>query len=179
MKKIIALVIILVLAAAGYFGYGYILDKNVTDSSCWTEFQNAEFKVTLPKNMKSSDKLYYTSSGQEQIAFYQSSKVCFSVAKIPYSVNESLKQLDIEHYLSNIKINDKSLDLIPINDGFYYSMKKETSGMFKNTNEVFVIEGMFKGENAVYSATIQCRADDRGKYEDSMLKWLESFELMD
>ncbi|GEM_PF-1988799 len=179
MKKIIALVIVLVLAAAGYFGYGYMLDKNVTDSSRWTEFQNSEFKVTLPKNMKSSDKLYHTSSGQEQIAFYQSKKACFSVAKIPYSANESLKKLDIEQYLSNMTINGKELDLIPVNDGFYYSRTKEASDVFKNTKEVFVIEGMFKGKNAVYSVAIQCRADDRGKYEDSMLKWLESFTLKD
>lgn len=178
MKKIIISVIItLVCAAAGYFGYGYMLEKNITDSSRWDTFYNDEFSVDLPKDMKSSDKLFHTSDGQKQIAFYHNSKACFSVAKIPYSVNSALKDLDLEKYFSKITVNGEHLTLFPINGGFYYTSTKKNSGSFKKTDEVFEIEGAFKGKNAVYSVVIQCRVEDRDKYEESMLKWLESFEL--
>lgn len=178
MKKIIISVIItLVCAAAGYFGYGYMLEKNITDSSRWNTFYNDEFSVDLPKDMKSSDKLFHTSSGQKQIAFYHNSKACFSVAKLPYSVNAALKDMDIEKYFSKITVNGEHLTLFPINGGFYYTSTKKNSSSFKKTDEVFEIEGAFKGKNAVYSVVIQCRLEDKDKYEESMLKWLESFEL--
>lgn len=98
---------------------------------------------------------------------------------MPYSVNESLRKLNIENFFSSWTIDGKSLNPIKINDGFYYSMEKETSGVFKNTSNIFVIEGIFKGENAVYSVAIQCRTKDNNKYEDAMIKWLESFEIKD
>lgn len=178
MKKIIISVIItLVFAAAGYFGYGYMLDKNITDSSHWKKFYNDEFSVVLPKNMESSDKLFHTSDGQKQIAFYHNSRACFSVAKLPYSVNAALKDIDIEKYFSKITVNGEHLTLFPINGGFYYTSIKKSSGSFKKTEDVFEIEGAFKGKTAVYSVVIQCRLEDKDEYEDPMLKWLESFEL--
>lgn len=178
MKKIIiSLIITLVCAAAGYFGYGYMLDKNITDSSRWKKFYNDEFSVDLPKNMESSDKLLYSSNGQKQIAFYHNSKALFSVAKLPYSTNEALKDLDIEKYFSKITINGEKPALIPINDGFYYTIIKNNAGAFKKKEDIFEIEGTFKGKTAIYSVVIQCRLEDKDDYEDSMLKWLESFEL--
>ena len=153
------------------------MDKKISDSSEWSETGNSEFTVKLPESMKSSSNLYYTSDGQEQIAYYYNSKVGFSVAKIPYSVNENLKNIDIKSYLGNITINGKSLDVKPVNSGYYYAMDTESSGYFKDTKKVFKMEGAFKGENAFYSVVIQCRERDRNDYEDSMTEWLKSFEL--
>jgi len=177
MKKIITIIIIAVLATAGYFGYDYYMNMKITDSSEWSETGNSEFTVKLPENMKSSSNLYYTSDGQEQIAYYHNSKIGFSVAKIPYSVNENLKNIDIESYFGNLKINGEKLNLKPVNNGYYYSRQMEMSGIFKDTKKIFKMEGMFKNDNAVYSVVIQCRKRDRKDYEDSMLEWLQSFEL--
>lgn len=177
MKKIITILVIAVLVTAGYFGYDTVMDKNITSSSHWTETGTSEFTVNLPDSMKSSSKLYTVSTGQEQIAYYSNSKACFSVAKLPYSVNENLKNIDIESYFGNFKINDEKINIKPINDGYYYSRQTELSGIFKDTKKVFKMEGMFKGDNAIYSVVIQCRERDRKDYEDSMTEWLESFKL--
>lgn len=177
MKKIITLIIIAVLATAGYFGYDYAINQKINDVSEWSETGNSEFTVMLPEGMKSDSNLYYTSDGQEQIAYYYNSKAGFSVAKIPYSVNKNLKNIDIKSYLGNITINGKSLDIKPVNSGYYYAMELESSGYFKDTKKVFKMEGVFKGENAFYSVVIQCRGRDRKDYEDSMTEWLKSFEL--
>lgn len=177
MKKIITVIVIAVLATAGYSGYDYTMDKSINDASEWSETGTSEFTVTLPENMKSSSNLYYTSDGQEQIAYYYNSKAGFSVSKIPYSVNENLKNIDIKSYMGNLTINGKSLDVKPINDGYYYVIQTQSSGYFKDTKSVFKMEGAFKGENAFYSVVIQCRERDRKDYEDSMTEWLNSFEL--
>lgn len=176
MKKIITVIIIAGLATAGYFGYDYTMDKSITDNSKWVENVNSEFTVKLPESMKSSSKLYSVSTGEEQIAFYENSKVAFSVTKLPYSVNENLKNIDLESYLGNIKINDEKINLKPVNDGYYYSRQKKSS-FFKDTDDVFIIESVFKGDNAIYSVAIQCRERDRNDYESSMVEWLESFKL--
>ena len=176
MKKLATVIIIAVLAAAGYFGYDYVMDKNITNNSAWSETGNSEFTVTLPESMKSSSKLYSVSTGEEQIAFYENSKVAFSVAKIPYSVNENLKNIDLASYLGNISINGEKINVKPVNDGYYYSSLKKSS-FFKDSDNVFVIESMFKGNDAVYSVAIQCRERDRNDYENSMIEWLESFKL--
>ena len=176
MKKIITIIIIAILATAGYFGYDYMMDNSITNTSEWSETGNSEFTVKLPENMKSSSKLYSVSTGEEQIAFYENSKVAFSVAKLPYSINENLKNIDLKTYLGNIQINGEKINLISVNDGYYYSTLKKSS-FFKGNDEVFVIESMFKGDNAIYSVAIQCRERDRKDYEDSMIEWLKSFKL--
>lgn len=177
MKKLLTVIIVVVCGVLCFFGYNYISEKNITDSSKWVEFDNSEFTVTLPENMKSSSKLYTVSTGQEQIAFYENSDSCFSVAKLPYSQNEALKNIDIKDYFKNLQINGQSITMFPVNDGYYYSRQVNSSGIFDNTSDIFVIEGVFKGETAVYSVVIQCRLSDKDTYEDSMLKWLESFKL--
>ncbi|MDE6780196.1 MAG: hypothetical protein K2J40_01870 [Ruminococcus sp.] len=177
MKKIITIIIVAVLAAAGYFGYDYTMDKKMTNPSEWSQTGNSEFTVNLPEDMKSGSNLWHTSDGQEQIAYYYNSKAGFSVAKLPYSVNGNLKNIDIKSYLENITINNVKLDIKPVNNGYYYSTVKKSSGTFKNTDKVFTIESIFKGDDAVYSVAIQCRESDRNNYEASMLEWLKSFEL--
>lgn len=177
MKKIITAIIITVLATAGYFGYNYTMESKITDSSKWSQTGNAEFSVKLPDNMESGSNLWYTSDGQEQIAYYYNSKVGFSVAKLPYSVNENFKNIDIKNYLGNITVNNEKPDVKPVNDGYYYSIVKKSSETFSDTDNVFTVESIFKGDSAIYSVAIQCRERDRKNYEDSMIEWLKSFEL--
>lgn len=177
MKKIITVIIIAVIVTAGYFGYDYTMNQKINNVSEWSETGNSEFTVKLPENMKSSSNLYYTSDGQEQIAYYYNTKIGFSVVKLPYSVNENLKNIDIKSYLGNRKINGEKVDLKSTNDGYYYSRQTELSGVFKDTKKIFTMEGMFKGDNAIYSVVIQCRGRDKKDYEDSMTEWLNSFEL--
>ena len=177
MKKITTVIIIAVLATAGYFGYDYAMDKSITNNSAWSETGNSEFTVKLPESMKSSSNLFYTSDGQEQIAFYENSKVDFSVVKIPYSVNENLKNIDVKSYLENLKINGNSIDAKAVNGGYYYAISRELKGYFQDTKKVFEIDGMFKGENAFYNVEIHCRERDRNDYENYMIEWLESFKL--
>lgn len=177
MKKIIIAVIVVICFSVGFFGYKYFTKIDVTDSSKWEYVYNDEFTVKLPENMEASDNLFYTSTGQKQIAFYQNSEVCFSVAKIPFSTNEALKTIDIKTFCQNIEINGKKLDIIPVNDGYYYTTDRETENVFENTSSIFSIEGIFKGNDAIYSVAIQCRKEDKIEYKSSMIEWLESFEL--
>lgn len=177
MKKLIIPIAVAVCGVGGFFGYNHSIDKGITDSSKWTEVGNGEFIARIPDNMESESRLLSTSAGQEQIAYYSNSKTAFSVAKIPFSANKALESIDLESYCNNLEINGKKLNITPINDGFYYSCVKNSSGVFKNTDSIFVIEGIFRGDSAVYSVAVQCRAEDKNSYEDSMTEWLESFRL--
>ena len=177
MKKIIICSLIILCVFAGFLSYKHFMKHDITDGSKQEYVYNDEFTAKIPDNMKSSDKLYYSSSGEEQIAFYQNSEACFSVAKIPFSTNQSLKTIDLKTFYSKIEINCEKLNMIPINNGYYYDIDKKAKNVFDNTENVFSIEDVFKGDEAVYSVVIQCRKEDKAEYKDSMLKWLESFEL--
>lgn len=177
MKKIITAAVVFLIAFAGFSGYRYFSEKKTTDSSKWEYVHNDEFTAEIPSNMKSASNLYYTSDGQEQIAFYQNSEACFSVAKIPFSKNEALKTVDLKSFYSKIEINGEKLDILPVNDGYYYTTDMKSKNLFDDTEEVFSMEGVFKGDDAVYSVVIQCRKEDKAEYRNSMLKWLESFEI--
>lgn len=178
MKKVIIFIVIAVVAAAaGVFVFFNSIEKNMTDSSKLKTFSHAEFTVKLPQNMKPKKNLYTVSTGEEEIAYYSNTQACCSISKIPYSANEYLKDMDIEKYCQNLKINGESITIYPVGDGFYYYRDVEASNIFKNTTELFNIEAIFKGENAVYSIVTQCRAADKAKYKDIMISWIETFQL--
>lgn len=175
MKKAIIFVAVILCIAGVILGIKAFSKDQTTDSSKWKTVSHAEFTVTLPKNMKSSSKLYDTSFGEEQIALYSNSEVTFSVAKIPYSYNANLKDIDIKKYINALSIDDVKMEAKPIGNGYYYATNRNASPAPEDKDKLFTIEALYKGTDAMYSVSTYCEAVDRSKYEASMLKWAESF----
>lgn len=176
MKKVIIIVVTVLCLAGIILGIKAFSKDQTTDSSKWVTVTHSEFTVTLPKNMKSSSRLYDTSFGEEQVASYSTSDVYFSVAKIPYSYNAKLKDIDIEKYIRSISIDGEKLSPKSIGDGYYYSTNRNASPAPEDKDKLFAIEALFKGTDAMYSVSTYCKTTDRSKYEASMLKWVESFK---
>ena len=127
-------------------------------------------KGLLPEALESTNDLYYTSTGTEQIACYVKENVGFSVAKLPMS-SDRIQRLDLKKYISSLEINGEKLEAIEINDGYYCVKNGDSS------DDYFKIEAIFKGKNEVYSVVASCIMADKSKYEESMIKWIESFTL--
>lgn len=177
MKRIIIIAAVIICAVSVFFGIKAFSKDQTTDSSKWRIVTHSEFTVTLPKNMKSSDNLFTTSFGEEQVASYSNSKVTFSVAKIPYSYNANLKNIDIEKYINSFSIDGEKMSAKSIGNGYYYSSYRNASTTPEDEDKIFNIEAFFKGSDAMYSISTYCEAADRSKYEASMLKWVESFNV--
>lgn len=175
MKKVIIFIAIIVCLAGVILGIKAFSGNQTTDSSKWRIVTHSEFTVTLPKNMKSSSKLYDTSFGEEQIAMYSNSDVALSVAKISYSYNSKMKDIDLKKYINSISIDGEKMSAKSIGNGYYYSTYRNASPAPEDEDKLFVIEALFKGSDAMYSVSTYCDRADRSKYEASMLKWVESF----
>lgn len=175
MKKIIIIAAVILCAVGIFFGVRALSKDQTTDSSKWETVYHSEFSVTLPKNMKSSDKLFTTSFGEEQIAMYSNSDVTFSVAKIPYSYNPNLKDIDIKTFMSSISVDNEKITPIAIGDGYYSASYRNSSP--NNEGDLFNIEAIFKGSDAIYGIATSCDTTKRSDYEASMLEWIESFRI--
>lgn len=175
MKKIIIIAAVIICAVGIFFGVRALSKDQTTDSSKWETVYHSEFSVTLPRNMKSSDKLFTTSFGEEQIALYSNPDVTFSVAKIPYSYNPNLKDIDIKAFMSNISVDNEKITPIAIGDGYYPTTNRNSSP--DNKGDIFNIEAIFKGSDAIYSISTSCDITKRSEYEAPMLEWIESFRV--
>lgn len=175
-KGLTILGIIITIAVCGLLVFALISENTVdlTDSSEWHYVTHSEFKAKLPKDFESSDNLYYTSTGSEQIACYSYKDIVFSVATLPMS-SDLIEKLDLEKYISNWEINGEKLEPIELNGGYYYTRTRNSST--DKTNDIFQAEALFKGKNKVYNVIVYCPMDDKAKYEESMQKWIESFTL--
>lgn len=177
MKKAITVIVIIVIAlgvfAVGYFG----IDYTNTNSKFWEKVTKSEFSMTIPKTMKEGSG-YDTSTGQESVAYFSNTKAAVSISKIKYSVNPDLENIDLKEYFDGKSINGQKLVPVKVNDGYYatYTNKGGSIGSKKSV-DVYSMEALFKGKDALYSVKVCCMMDDRKDYEKSMLEWLESFEL--
>lgn len=177
MKKILAIPgTIITIAVCGLIVYAMISENTVdlTDASDWHYVTHSDFEAKLPKALESSDNLYYTSTGSEQIACYSYEDMVFSVATLPMS-SDLIEKLDLEKYISNLEINGEKLEPIELNGGYHYTRTRNSSA--DKTNDIFQAEALFKGKNKVYNVIVYCPMEDKAKYEESMQKWIESFTI--
>ncbi len=177
MKKILAILgTIITIAVCGLIVFTVISENTVdlTDTSDWHYVTHSDFEAKLPKALESSDNLYYTSTGSEQIACYSYEDMVFSVATLPMS-SDLIEKLNLEKYISNLEINGEKLEPIELNGGYYYTRTRNSSA--DKTNDIFQVEALFKGKNKVYNVIVYCPMEDKAKYEESMQKWIESFTL--
>lgn len=163
--------------AAIIFGLISTNSVDITDSSKWRYVTHDEFSVRLPEALEPSTKLYNTSWGSEQIACYSCDDIVFSVAKQPYSGNSNLESVDLKKYIDNIKIDGEKLEPIAVNNGYYYKTKRNSSPAPEDSDNIFQIEALFKGDDAIYSVATNCKMEDKAEYEESMVKWVEGFSL--
>lgn len=86
--------------------------------------------------------------------------------------SSDLSRLDLKTYLNNLTINGEPVNPVEVNGGYYYRAKGSAS-----SGDIFRIDAIFKNDNAVYSISTGCPALERAQYEQSMIKWVESFTL--
>lgn len=174
MKKIILISVSVIAAAICAVIIFMVASANkidLNDSSKWVNVSHSEFSVKLPEALESSTQLYSTSLGTEQIACYSKDEVFFSVAKKGMS-SADISRLDLKTYLNNLTINGEPVNPVEVNGGYYYRAKGSNS-----SGEIFRIDAIFKNDSAVYSVSTGCPALERTQYEESMIKWIESFYL--
>ena len=179
-KKIIALILTLLIlggATAFFFIRHSMQEKAMTDRDKWETFTHAEFTVTLPKTMKEIDDFTLTDNSMTPVAAYSTKKAGFGVSKIAYSGNyAALKDMNIKNILEKLTFNGSTLMPESTGNGGYYVTYSQKITEKGESATYYFVEALFKGENAMYSATATCRGDHLQELKPYMVQWISSFQ---
>lgn len=167
-----SLIVILIIIA---LGIGFYFFKN---SLCYTvpafyhEVSTSDFTMKIPSALKKE-----SSTDSDTVAFYTSEKAAVNITKIDYSVNPALESIELKDFGDYAALGGFDGDFTYKDDFVYTSYNDSASGVMGDTQDCYVIEALYKGDDALWSVNAYCRVGDKAEFEDSLLKWVESFEL--
>ncbi len=178
-KKILAIVLTLLViggAAGGFFFRRWYREKALTDKDKWTTVTHAEYTVTLPKTMQEIQDFSFADNSMTPLTAYSTGKAGFSVGKLDYTGGyERLKDLDVEGILEKMKFGGSTLLPEKTASGGYYVTYSQNVTENGTSKLYYFIEGIYKGKNAMYSATAVCGAEDLSELKPYMIEWIDSF----
>lgn len=174
-KFVWILLAVVLLGAGGYFFSHFMDSRNLVNEDTWHEVSGSGYTVTIPKALKKSDKTLQTSSGYKVIGFYTSTEAAFSVAT---TSSEGLSTDDLMLYFSNYSIDGQKLEPKKLKDDMiYFEYTRTQKDVIKKSDNLFIVDAMCVVDDKIYEAYAYCANEDKDKYRDSMIKWVESFEV--
>lgn len=171
-RALVSIIIIVVIAAVG-FGYQYY--KNVfslTHSGTYKEVSGSGFTMNIHRTLKKE-----SSSDKDIVAFYTSEKAAVNISKLNYSDNPGIESVSIDEYASLAEAGGFDGEFKKDGDLVYACYYDSAIGTLKEKQKCYVIEGLIKGDDAIWSVNAYCLSSDKEKYEDALLEWVKSFEL--
>ena len=182
------ILLVLVLGVAGFFGYKKLLEKSITDESTWHNVTGDGYSITVPKTLKKGEMLTVGDSDIKLVDFYTSQDVGFDVCVCQYTEEEKaiLGGLSVQEVFNiytadgrrTRKINDQELKF-KVREGknyFYAGVNRHCINHIGKTDEVYYIEAIFPYKDCYYQVDVYCAETDKDKYEETLLKWLDSFD---
>ncbi|WP_124098523.1 zinc ribbon domain-containing protein [Ruminococcus sp. Marseille-P6503] len=170
-----ALASILVVVVIALAGLGYTYYKNMyslTHSSTYKEVSESEFTMKIPRTLKKD-----SSGDSESVAFYTSEMAAVNIVKYDYSTNPEMELISPEDYMSLAEVGSFDGEFKKDGDLVYACYNDSTVGTLGDTQECYVIEGLFKGDDAMWSVNAYCLSKNKEDYEDALIEWVKSFKL--
>lgn len=173
MPRALVTIIVIIVTALATFGYQYYKNVlSITNSTFYHEVSTADFTMEIPKSLKKD-----STSENGVVAFYTSEKAAVNICKLSYSENPALKSIELKDFPAYAKIGGFTSDFTIEDDLIYASYNDTATSVLGKKQECYVIEGIYKGDDALWSVNAYCRVSDKEKYEDALLEWIKSFEL--
>ena len=186
----IVVVILVVLVVAGFFGYQGYLNKSMTDESKWITISGSGYSIKAPKAMKKGDMVQVLDEDAKLLDFYTSREAGFDVSVYHYTADEKklLSGMGAQEYLATITLGGKRTRKVNGQDVTYevregknyiYSngIKLHRQNYVRKSDDIYYIEAMFPYEDGYYQVNVYCAESDKSKYEDVLMKWLDSFTV--
>ena len=74
-------------------------------------------------------------------------------------------------------VNGQPLDPKELGDKIYVEFPATKDGYIEVTDLLWEVDATLVTQNAVYEIEVYCPEQDKDIYRDSMVKWIESFEV--
>lgn len=177
-----------VIGIIAFFVYKMIIGRELTDEKGWKKFETDSFSITMPDVLKESDKINESDPDYTRLGFYTSEKIAVYVSKA--ELNEEEKSVVKTHGIDAIRksmmqegseqmINGQKLSPKQLGDMIYVEFPATKDGYIEVTDLLWEVDATIVTEQALYEVEIYCPEVDKDIYRESMLKWLESFEVKD
>lgn len=165
--------VVIVLAAAFGVAKAFVLKDgySITHDGSWREVSHSEVSITIPKTMK-LDKDRSVKKDNTEAVYYKNTKAEVRIGKTGYPDPEKLKKVDLEEIVTKNAEKQGNSAVKKINNGYYFTYVGKEKTQTHYSLLAFFIEG-----DAIYDVEVSCLLGDKDKFEDSMVKWLESFEI--
>ena len=175
-----------VIGIIAFFVYKMIVGRELTDEKGWKKFETDSFSITMPDVLKESDKISETDPDYKKLGFYTSEKIAVYVTKA--ALNEEEKAVVKKSGIDAIKKNmikqgakqtivGQPIDPKELGDAIYVEFAVTKDGYIDVTDLLWEVDATIVTEEALYEVEIYCPEVDKDIYRESMLKWLESFEV--
>ena len=184
----IILVLLMLVAAGGLFYYRNYLKASLTDESKWGTISGSGYSIKAPKLMKKGDMLTVGSEESKLLDFYTCEEMGFDVSVYNYSADEKKMygDLDAKAYLAAYKLSGRVQKIngqelkFQVREGenyLYAGYNVHRPNHVGKSDDVYFIEAMFPSKDGYYLVDAYCAESDKGKYEEYLLKMLDSFEI--
>ena len=183
---LIILAMAVVIGIIAFIVYKVIIGRDLTDEKGWKKFETDSFSITMPDVLKESDKISESDPDYTKLGFYTSEKIAVYVTKASLNEDERsvIKTSGIEAIKKNmIKqggeqiVNGQPLDPKELGDKIYVEFPATKDGYIEVTDLLWEVDATLVTQNAVYEIEVYCPEQDKDIYRDSMVKWIESFEV--
>ncbi|MBQ4096303.1 MAG: hypothetical protein IJC65_07785 [Oscillospiraceae bacterium] len=178
-QVVITIILVIVGAIAGVLFYVYNSgkeDRSITDVDSYkTESIKGGFTIEIPDVMEESDETYKTSSGEEQLAYFECDIAAVSVAR--QNMGGELTVPMIEKLFENYTVNGENVNAQNKGDYILISYKASGKGILENDEDAYLVIGYMPKDTYLYAVSTVCYYSDAADYEEYMIKWIESFSL--
>ena len=183
---LIILAMAVVIGVIAFFVYKLIIGRDLNDEKGWKKFETDSFSITMPDVLKESDKISESDPDYTKLGFYTSEKIAVYVTKA--SLNEEEKSIVKSSGIDTIRksmirkgseqmINGYHLDPKQLGKVIYVEFPATKDGYIEVTDLLWEIDATLVTEDALYEVEVYCPEEDKDLYGESMLKWIESFEV--
>lgn len=162
--------VVLVLAAAFGVAKLFVMKDGytITHDSSWQKVSHSEMSITIPKSLK-LDKERSVKKDNTEAVYFRNKKAEVRIGKTGYPDPEKLKKVDLEEIVTKKAGNSP---VKKVNNGYCFTLVTN-----EKTQRHFSLIAFFIVGDALYDVEATCRDDDSEKFEASMEKWIESFEV--
>lgn len=178
-QVVITIVVVIVGAIAGILFYVYNSgkeDRSIKDVDSYkTESVKGGATITIPKVFEEDDTTYSTSTGAEELAYFECEKAAVSIGRI--DMKTEITQDLLNTYFANFKVNGESVNPQDKGDHTVISYKSSGEGILKDDEDAYLVIGYYVKDTYLYAVTTCCYYSDAVDYEEYMLKWIDSFEF--
>jgi hypothetical protein len=171
-SSLISIIVVLVIILGGFGYYYYKNVYSLTHSGSYKEVSGSGFTMKIPRTLKEE-----SSSEQDSVAFYTSEKAAVNIVKYDYIENPELELVSLDEYQQYAEIGGFDGEFKKDGDLIYACYNDSAVGTLGDKQDCYVIEGLVKGDDAIWSVNAYCLSEDKEKYEDALVEWVKSFEL--